>query len=123
HASGSLIATGREMDVAIDGPGWIAVQAADGSEAYTRSGELRLDSLGLLHTRQGELVLGDNGPVSIPAHSQVAIVADGTISIVPQGQGPETMAQVARIKLVNPDPAVLEKRPDGLVRRADGDSA
>jgi flagellar basal-body rod protein FlgF len=68
-------------------------------------------------------VLGDNGPVAVPAHIQVTVGADGTVSIVPQGQGPETLAQVARIKLVNPDPAQLVKRPDGLVQLADGELA
>jgi flagellar basal-body rod protein FlgF len=123
HSSGTLIDTGRDLDVAVDGRGWIAVQAADGSEAYTRGGELTIDALGLLRTRQGELVLGDNGPVSIPSYVQLAIGHDGTISIVPQGQGPETMAQVARIKLVNPEPAELQKRLDGLVEIAGGGAA
>jgi flagellar basal-body rod protein FlgF len=123
RSSGTLIETGRDLDVAIDGEGWIAVQGPDGSEALTRAGSLRLDPLGLLTTTRGELVLGDNGPISIPAHTQLAIGRDGTISLVPQGQGPETLAQVARIKLVNPDAALLEKRPDGLVRLADGSTA
>jgi flagellar basal-body rod protein FlgF len=120
HQSGTMIHTARELDVAVDGTGWIAVQASDGQEAYTRDGALRLSPLGLLETAHGELVLGDNGPVSVPPHTQLSVGQDGTISIVPQGQGPETIAQIGRIKLVNLDRASLVKRPDGLIHSADG---
>ena len=123
HASGVLISTGRDLDVAVKGQGWIAVQARDGTEAYTRSGALNVTSLGLLETSTGELVLGDNGPVAVPARQNLAIGTDGTISIVPEGQGPQTIAEVGRIKLVNPDPATLTKGADGLVRLADGSTA
>jgi len=120
HSAGTLIATGRVLDLAVDGPGWIAVQAADGSEAYSRAGALNINGLGLLETRRGELVLGDNGPIAVPPYVELLVGGDGTVSVVPQGQGPETLAQVARIKLVNPDPAVIEKRTDGLVQMAEG---
>ncbi len=116
HSQGALINTDRTLDVAVDGAGWIAVQADDGSEAYTRAGALNINGLGLLETRRGELVLGDNGPIAVPPYTQLVVGGDGTISIVPQGQGPETLAQVARIKLVNPEPATLQKRPDGLIQ-------
>ena len=124
HSSGVLISTGRDLDVAVKGPGWIAVQASDGTEAYTRAGALNITSLGLLETGTGELVLGDNGPVAVPERQTVvSIGVDGTISIVPQGQGPQTTAEVGRIKLVNPDPALLTKGADGLVRLMDGSAA
>jgi flagellar basal-body rod protein FlgF len=120
RSQGSLVQTGEVLDVAIDGEGWLAVQARDGSEAYARSGSLKVNSLGLLETERGELVLGDNGPVAVPPYTQIALAADGTISIVPQGQGPETMAQIGRLKLVNPEVARLTKRPDGLITVAPG---
>lgn len=120
HTSGTLQQTGNTLDVAIDGEGWLAVQTPDGKEAYSRGGPLNVNALGLLETQRGQLVLGDNGPVSVPPHTKLSVGADGTISIVPQGQGPETLAQVGRIKLVNPDPAQLEKRPDGLVELPNG---
>ena len=119
RSQGSLVQTGEVLDVAIDGEGWLAVQARDGSEAYSRSGSLKVNSVGLLETERGELVLGDNGPLAVPPYTQIAVGADGTISIVPQGQGPETMAQIGRIKLVNPEVARLTKRPDGLITVAD----
>ena len=123
HRPGAMVHTGNTLDVAVSGDGWIAVQAPDGTEAYTRDGSLRLTALGLLETVRGELVLGGNGPVSIPPHSQLMVGNDGTISVIPQGQGPETLAQVGRIKLVNPDRDSLIKRADGLVATIDGQSA
>ncbi len=122
-SQGALINTGRVLDVAIDGDGWMAVQAADGIEAYSRAGAFTINGLGLLENRRGELVLGDNGPIAIPPHTNLVVGGDGTISVVPQGQGPETLAQVGRIKLVNPDPALLQKRTDGLIEMADGEIA
>jgi flagellar basal-body rod protein FlgF len=122
-SQGTLQETGNTLDVAIDGKGYIAVQASDGSEAYTRGGTLNVNALGLLETQRGEIVLGDNGPLAVPPYSEITVAHDGTIAIVPQGQGAETLAQVGRIKLVNPDPAMLEKRPDGLIRMAGGAAA
>ena len=115
HSQGPLVQTCSPLDVAVEGPGWLAIQAKDGTEAYTRSASLNVNALGLLQTDRGELVLGDNGPLAVPPYTQIAVAADGTISIVPQGQGPETMAQVGRLKLVNPEVARLTKRVDGLI--------
>jgi flagellar basal-body rod protein FlgF len=121
RSQGALVQTGEVLDVAIDGEGWLAVQARDGNEAYMRSGSLKVNSLGLLETERGELVLGDNGPMAVPPYTQIALAADGTLSIVPQGQGPETLAQIGRLKLVNPEVERLGKRPDGLVEVTDGE--
>jgi flagellar basal-body rod protein FlgF len=119
RSQGALVETGAVLDVAIDGEGWLAVQARDGSEAYVRSASLKVNSVGLLETERGELVLGDNGPLAVPPHTQISMAADGTISVVPQGQGPETLAQIARLKLVNPEADRLGKRVDGLVEVTD----
>lgn len=115
RSQGTLVQTGETLDVAIDGDGWLAVQARDGNEAYVRGGSLKVNSLGLLETERGELVLGDNGPMAVPPYTQIALAADGTVSIVPQGQGPETLAQIGRLRLVNPEADRLGKRPDGLI--------
>lgn len=122
-AAGSTRATGRELDVAIQRDGWIAVQAADGSEAYTRAGDLQLNSVGLMTTGSGLPVIGDGGPVAVPPHSKLTIGRDGTISIVPLGQGPSTLAVVDRIKLVNPGNEELKRGSDGLFRLRNGDEA
>ena len=120
RTQGALVQTGQVLDVAIDGDGWLAVQARDGSEAYVRGGSLKVNAVGLLETERGELVLGDNGPLAVPPYTNIAVAADGTLSIVPQGQGPETLAQVGRLKLVNPEVDRLGKRVDGLVEATDG---
>jgi len=121
--SGTLVPTGRDLDVAVQGDGYIAVQAPDGREAYTRAGDLRIDSSGMLRTGTGLAVLGDSGPVAVPPHASIAIGADGTVSIVPLGQGPETRAEIGRIKLVNPPAGSLVKGGDGLLRMQDGTDA
>src|SRR4051812_37424900 len=70
-SAGSLQSTGRDLDVAIEGDGLFAVQARDGSEAYTRAGSFALNAEGELQTRTGQTVLGDGGPIVIPADSKI----------------------------------------------------
>jgi flagellar basal-body rod protein FlgF len=123
QTQGALMSTGRDLDVAIQGPGWLAVQGPDGREAYTRAGDLRVDPSGMLMTGTGHAVLGDGGPLSVPPNSSVMVAADGTVSIVPLGQGPETTALVGRIKLVNPPAESLVRGEDGLFRDSRGADA
>lgn len=123
QSTGAITTTGRDLDVAIQGAGWIAVQGADGREAYTRAGDLRVDPSGMLTNGAGHQVLGDGGPLTVPPHSSLVIGADGTVSIVPLGQGPQTIALVGRIKLVNPPADQLARGEDGLFRLADGGEA
>jgi len=122
-APGPIEDTGRSLDVAIRGPGWIAVQAPDGTEAYTRRGDLQISSTGMLETGTGNPVLGNGGPIVIPPAQKVSIGGDGTISIVPLGQGANTLAVLDRIKLVNPPAGQLEKGSDGLFRLTSGGTA
>jgi flagellar basal-body rod protein FlgF len=118
--AGSMLATGRELDVAVQGSGFIAVQGRDGREAYTRAGDLHVDPSGLLVNGAGHVVLGDGGPISVPPSSSMSIAGDGTVSIVPLGQGPNTTATVARIKLVNPPTDTVVRGDDGLFRVQSG---
>ena len=121
--AGSVSQTGRDLDVAIQGDGWIAVQDKSGKEAYTRAGDLRVSASGFLENGSGRLVLGSGGPISMPPYQQIFVGNDGQISIVPQGQKPDTLVAVDRIKLVNPPAAQLIRGPDGLFRQADGGTA
>jgi len=115
-SSGGLQTTGRDLDIAINGEGWIAVRAGDGSEAYTRAGDLRITPDGLLENGAGQQVIGETGaPIAIPPAQKVEIGRDGTISIIPQGSNATVTALVDRIKLVNPGNDALEKREDGLM--------
>lgn len=117
---GPMITTGRDLDVAINGEGWVAVQASDGSEAYTRNGDFVISSLGLLETRSGRPVMGNGGPIAIPPAEKVSIASDGTISIRPVGQSASALAVVDRIKLVKPPADQLYKDAEGLMRMQGG---
>lgn len=123
EASGSLQATGRNLDVAINGQGWFAVQDANGNEAYSRAGDLRLDTAGNLTNASGRPILGNGGPINIPPNTSLTIATNGDISIVPLGQGSETTAVVERLKLVNPPPRDMVRGADGLFRVRDGSLA
>ena len=118
--AGAEVQTGRDLDVAVQGDGWMAVQAADGSEAYTRAGNLQITADGLLTDSRGNLVLGDGGPISLPPSGQVSIGNDGTISVVPTGQAPSTVTSVGKLKLVNPPSNQLALGSDGLMHLAGG---
>ena len=122
-AAGSMISTGRPLDVAVQGRGFIAVQGPNGKEAYTRNGDLHVEASGLLVTSTGQLVLGDSGPISVPPSASIRIGADGTVSAVPLGQSPDTLVTVGRIKLVNPPAASLVRGGDGLFVTANGGAA
>ncbi len=122
--AGTVTNTGRELNVAVRGEGWLAVQAPDGSEAYTRAGDLRIDSAGLLVNGAGHPVIGNGGgPIAVPPYEKLEIGADGTLSIRPIGQGPNILAEVDRIKLVNPPREQLSKGEDGLIHLQEGEVA
>lgn len=120
-APGPMQATGRPLDVAVQGAGWIAVQALDGNEAYTRAGNLQVSADGTLQLPNGLPVLGDGGPITVPADAALSIAADGTISA--KTANSPNVNQVGRIKLVNPEAAELEKGLDGLFRVRGGEPA
>jgi flagellar basal-body rod protein FlgF len=120
---GTIQHTGRDLDLAIEGEGWIAVQTANGSEAYTRNGSLQVNVNGLLQTRNGLTVLGDGGPIAIPADTRITIAADGTVSTVPNGNQAAQVTPIGRIKLVNPPETELVRGDDGLFRLRNGQPA
>jgi flagellar basal-body rod protein FlgF len=119
-SSGTMETTGRDLDIAVNGKGFIAVRGTDGKEAYTRAGDLRLSPTGAVTTASGLAVLSESGPVVIPPSTQVSIGGDGTISVVPQGSQAFAVTQVDRIKLVNPATKDLQKGEDGLLRMKSG---
>lgn len=122
-SSGAMQTTGRDLDVAINGEGWIAVQGGDydSKEAYTRAGDLRITPEGSLETGAGLRVLGQDGPINIPPAEKVTIGSDGTISIIPLGSGnATTQVEIGRIKLIKPAMENMEKLGDGLLHAKDG---
>ena len=117
---GSLTTTGNPLDIAIEGEGYIAVQATDGSEAYTRTGNLRRTATGVLLSLSGEPVLGNNGPISVSPANDVEISSEGTVSIKSLDPNDGELLVIDRIKLVNPPAGTLYKGNDGLLRLKDG---
>lgn len=116
---GDIFTTGRELDIAINSEGYIAVQDDDGSEGYSRGGELNIGPGGLLQTKSGFNVLGDGGPIAIPPHELIQIGKDGGISIKPPGESSGAMMQIDRIKLVTIDNTLLTKGFNGLLKKTD----
>ena len=114
-SAGPLQSTGRELDVAFSEGGWLAVQGLDGQEAYTRRGDLRIDGTGLLLSGNRP-VLGEAGPIVVPMESQLFIGSDGTLSGIAQGQEPDALVQMARLKVVDATEANLQRGEDGLFR-------
>ena len=114
--SGPLMETGRDLDIAVENDGFIAVQAPDGSEAYTRAGSLYVDSVCILRTGNHLPVIGNGGPVALPQAEKIEVALDGTITIIPLGDGAEEVVVADRIKLVDPNPDDLFKGQDGLFR-------
>ena len=119
---GAVQSTGRDLDVALNGDALLTVQAPDGSEAYTRRGDLQLSDSGLLTTGDGMPVQGQSGPITLPPADSVSIGKDGQIWIVPQGGDPKSPQAVDTIKLVSPQGSTIKKGLDGLFR-VDGGGA
>ncbi len=120
---GQMQQTGNDLDIAVRDQGWIAVQAPDGSEAYTRRGDLKVNANGILTNGAGLPVIGNGGPVALPPEGKVEIGSDGSITIRPIGSTPEALAVIDRIKLVNPASEDLVKGDDGLMRLKGGNDA
>jgi flagellar basal-body rod protein FlgF len=114
--AGSVRETGRPLDVAIGGQGYLAVQYGDG-EAYTRSGEIDIGADGALSVH-GHPLMGEGGPIVLPQHTAVEIGTDGTISVLTEGA--KQMQVVDKLRLVNATGAELTKNEAGLIVSRDG---
>ena len=114
---GAINATGRNLDVALTGKSWLAVQSLDGTEAYTRAGALDVNNEGVLVTQAGLQVNGDGGPITVPQNARVDIAEDGTVTAKVDGQKPQ---QIGKLKLVTAD-VPLNRGTDGLFRADSGD--
>lgn len=120
---GPIQHTGRDLDVAIQGQGWIAVERPDGREGYTRNGSFKINENGLLQTQSGLNVLGDGGPIAVPPDVKVAIASDGTVSAIPTTGQATAVNVLGRLKLVNPEEATLQRADDGLFELKEGGEA
>src|SRR6185369_7599807 len=120
--AGPIQRTGNPLDIAVNGPGWITVQA-EGGEAYTRNGSLTVSPEGVLQTQTGRPVMSDGGPITVPPNSSISIASDGTVSATPSGNSVKSVVSLGRIKLVNPPEGSLDRGDDGLFRMKTGGSA
>ncbi len=116
---GAISKTDRPLDIALEGDAMLAVQAADGAEAYTRRGDLQISPSGAMLTGNGFPVLGENGPVTLPPSERVDIGSDGTISYVPAGGDPTLPQQLGKLKLVSATGSQISKGADALFHVAD----
>lgn len=123
YRAGTINNTGNPLDVAINGDGWFAVQVADGTEAYTRRGDFRVNTSGILENGDGHIVLGNGGPIAVPPAEEIIAGSDGTLTIRPLGQDERSLAVLDRLKLVNPPLEDINKSIDGLFRLRDGTNA
>lgn len=109
---GAIDTTGRPLDVAIKGEGWLAVTRADGSEGYTRDGGLQVDGNGMLLSH-GHPVRSTGGePLVLPSEGEVNINAEGTVMV--RARDGARMDEVGQLKLVKPQMSSLERGDDGL---------
>ena len=118
-SAGPMNATGRDLDVAMQGDAWLAVQATNGDEAYTRRGDLQVDGDGVLNSA-GRPVIGEGGPIIVPLGAKLSMGADGTLSAIGAGEDPDALVQIGRVKLVNGGEGELQRGEDGLFRGPDG---
>jgi len=113
--AGTLVQTARPLDVAVAGDSWMAVQAKDGTEAYTRRGDLNVASSGVLETGDGFPVMGSGGPITVPPYQSISIAGDGSVTIVPPGGDASQPQIIDKIKLVSTDGTQTSKGLDNLL--------
>ena len=115
RSAGAVTTTGRNLDVAIPGDQWMAVQANDGTEGYTRRGDLNISATGVLETGDGFPVMGSGGPITVPPATSVSIAQDGTISIIPVGGDAKNPQIIDRIKFASAQGSQTIKGLDNLI--------
>ena len=114
-SAGTLRHTGRDLDIAIAGKGWLVVDVG-GTEMLTRNGQLEISGTGELTTAGGLPVMGADGPLVFPEYSSLTIGEDGGINITPRsGQGTEVV-EGGRFRLVNPPEDQLQRQTGGMFR-------
>lgn len=115
--AGSVMSTGRTLDIALRGDALLALQGADGEEVYTRRGDLRVLPSGVLENGDRLPVMGEGGPITVPLGSELSLSEDGTIYAKDPLAGDDAPAQeVGRLKLVSPEGSAIAKGLDNMLR-------
>jgi flagellar basal-body rod protein FlgF len=121
-ATGPMMSTSRDLDVAIQGQGWLTVQGTDGNEAYTRNGSLQVGPDGTLQLSNGMQIVGAGGPITVPSGVQsLQIGSDGIVSV--KTAGAHVPTTIGQLKLVNPPLSDMSKGLDGMFRQTSGEPA
>lgn len=115
---GAVIQTGRSLDVVMNGDAMLAVQTSDGGEGYTRRGDLTVSPTGLLQNGDGLPVLGQNGPITLPAGAKVSITSDGGVLVANADSPDEPPVQVDKLKLTSWRGSQMDKDLTGIFRVA-----
>ncbi|KPF90420.1 flagellar biosynthesis protein FlgF [Novosphingobium sp. AAP83] len=119
-AQGSLIETGKPMDVALTGDTMLSVQADDGTEAYTRRGDLSISAGGVLQNGDNRPIIGEGGPITVPLGSKVTISPDGGVNVANPEAPDQPPQNVGRIKIASTTGTAIDKGLDGLFRVTGG---
>lgn len=119
-AQGALIETGKPMDVALTGDTMLSVQAEDGTEVYTRRGDLSISGGGVLQNGDNRPVIGEGGPITVPLGSKVSISPDGGVNVSNPEAPDQPPQNVGRIKIASTTGTAIDKGLDGLFRVTGG---
>ncbi len=114
--AGRVSPTGRSMDIAVRGEALIALQTPDGGEVYSRRGDLRVTDTGVLQNGDGLSVMGEGGPITIPAGGRISFGGDGRIFVSDPNAADAPAQEVGRIKLASPQGSAIVKGLDNLLR-------
>jgi flagellar basal-body rod protein FlgF len=111
---GTPMSTGRSLDVAMNDQTVLAVQSAEGDIAFTRRGDLKVSPTGVLENAEGELVMGEGGPITVPVGNLITVSPDGTV-FAQLPTDPEAAAiAIGQLMLRDASQTELVRRTDGL---------
>lgn len=119
-APGTVSATGNDLDIALQGTDMLSVQANDGTEVYTRRGDLSVSPTGLLTNGDGLPVIGNGGPITVPLESKIKIGPDGTVLAVDATNPNLQPSVVDKIKIASTAGSQIAKGLDGQFRVVGG---
>jgi flagellar basal-body rod protein FlgF len=118
-AAGPKMVTGNPLDVAMNGNTVLGVTASNGDLAFTRRGDMRVNSAGQLEIGTGQAVRGQSGPLTVPPGYAIEIAGDGSVyAHAPDSTKPGASVLVGKLMLREASGTGLERRDDGLFKVA-----